>query len=90
MNRVENLEGKVKQLTGEELKAFREWFAQFDAEAWDRQFASDVQNGKLDKAAAEALRDYKGGGLPNCESSGGSRLLGPLQCSPRSASGAGR
>ncbi len=60
MNKVENLEGQVKQLTGEELRAFREWFAQFDAEAWDR-FESDVQNGKLDIAAAEALRDYKEG-----------------------------
>ncbi|MGB6944289.1 MAG: hypothetical protein WBE37_17945 [Bryobacteraceae bacterium] len=61
MNKVENLEGQVKQLTGEELRAFREWFAQFDAEAWDRQFESDVQNGKLDEVAAKALRDYNEG-----------------------------
>ena len=61
MNKVENLEGQVKQLTGEELRAFREWFARFDAEAWDRQFESDVQNGKLDEVAAKALRDYKEG-----------------------------
>ncbi len=61
MNRVENLEGQVKQLTGEELMAFREWFAQFDAEAWDRQFESDVQNGRLDEVAAKALRHYNEG-----------------------------
>jgi hypothetical protein len=61
MSRVENLEGQVKQLNSEELRAFREWFAQFDAEAWDRQFEADVQSGKLDDLAARALRDYKAG-----------------------------
>jgi hypothetical protein len=61
MSRVENLEGQVKQLTAEELRAFREWFVQYDSEAWDQQFESDVQNGKLDEFAARALRDYKAG-----------------------------
>jgi len=61
MSRVENIEGQVKDLTREELGAFREWFAQFDAELWDRQLESDVQNGKLDKTAAKALRDYNEG-----------------------------
>jgi hypothetical protein len=61
MSRVENLEGQVKELSAEELRAFREWFVQFDAEAWNRQFESDVQNGKLDELAARALQDYKAG-----------------------------
>ena len=61
MSRVESLEGQVKQLTAEELRAFREWFVQFDSEAWDRQFESDVQSGKLDELAARAVRDYKAG-----------------------------
>ena len=61
MNRLENIEGQVKDLSVDELKAFREWFVQFDAEAWDQQFESDVQNGKLDELAARALRDYKAG-----------------------------
>jgi hypothetical protein len=47
MSRVENLEGQVKELTAEELRAFREWFIQFDADVWDRQVESDVQDGKL-------------------------------------------
>ena len=61
MSRVESLEGQVKQLTAEELRAFREWFVEFDSEAWDRQFESDVQSGKLDELAARAVRDYKAG-----------------------------
>jgi hypothetical protein len=59
MSRVESLEGQVKQLPAEELRAFREWFVQFDAEVWGRQFESDVQNGKLDELSGRALRDYK-------------------------------
>jgi hypothetical protein len=61
MCRLENLEGQVKRLGSEELRAFREWFVQFDAEAWDRQFEADVQNGKLDELAARALRDHQAG-----------------------------
>jgi hypothetical protein len=58
MSKVENLEGQVKQLSSEELRTFREWFVLFDADAWDRQFEVDVQNGKLDELAARGLRDY--------------------------------
>jgi hypothetical protein len=61
MSRIENLEGQVRQLSSEELRAFREWFAQFDADAWDRQFEVDVRNGKLDELADRALRDYQAG-----------------------------
>lgn len=59
MSRVENLEEQVKELNAEELRAFREWFAEFDADAWDRQIESDARSGKLDELAARALRDYK-------------------------------
>ena len=61
MSRLENIEGEVMELSPEELSAFREWFAEFDAEIWDRQFASDVKTGKLDELAERALRDHAGG-----------------------------
>jgi hypothetical protein len=61
MSRMENLEGQVKELTSEELRAFRAWFAQFDAEVWERHFELDVQDGKLDELAARAMGDYKAG-----------------------------
>jgi hypothetical protein len=61
MNRVENIEDQVKQLTFEELRAFRDWFVQFDADAWDRQVESDVCSGKLDDLAERALRDHRAG-----------------------------
>ena len=47
MSRVEHVEGQVKSLSLDELKAFRDWFAQFDAEVWDDQIEADAKNGKL-------------------------------------------
>lgn len=61
MGRVESIEGLVKELSLEELRAFRRWFAQFDADARDRQIESDVRSSKLDELAACALRDYEAG-----------------------------
>jgi hypothetical protein len=58
MSRLESVENEVKQLTAEELRAFRDWFAEFDSAAWDGQFESDVRTGKLDHLAERALRDY--------------------------------
>jgi len=49
------------QLPNEDPAAFREWFAEFDASLWDRQFEADVAAGRLDKAAEEALQDLREG-----------------------------
>ncbi len=58
MSKVKDIENQVKGLSPEELAAFRQWFAQFDAEAWGRQFEADVKAGKLDTLAQRALRDH--------------------------------
>ncbi len=61
MGKVEIIEGQIKELSREELEEFREWFARFDAEVWDRQFEADVKAGKLDALAENALRDHLAG-----------------------------
>jgi len=61
MSKLEIIEAQLKQLNTDELRSFRQWFAEFDAEAWDRQFESDAQSGRLDKLAEQALRDYESG-----------------------------
>ncbi|MBI4401504.1 MAG: hypothetical protein HY581_07725 [Nitrospirae bacterium] len=61
MNKVENIERQITELSAEELAAFRDWFAKFDAEVWDRQFEADVKAGKLDALAERALRDHAAG-----------------------------
>jgi hypothetical protein len=48
MSRIEDLERQIEALSPAELAAFRTWFAEFDASAWDRQFEVDVKSGKLD------------------------------------------
>ena len=56
--------GWVQEIPGvsrDELSAFRNWFLEFDAEAWDRQFEQDVQAGRLDRLADEALDEFREG-----------------------------
>lgn len=43
---LKDIEDQVKQLTSEELRALLDWFAQYDADAWDRQIESDARSGK--------------------------------------------
>lgn len=62
MSKVKNIEREIEKLTPSELSDFRKWFQQFDAENWDRQIEEDVQAGKLDALAEEAIRSFKAGG----------------------------
>jgi hypothetical protein len=61
MGTLKEIESAVSQLSAEELTIFRDWFAVFDAEAWDRQFEVDVANGKLDSLAQKALQHLREG-----------------------------
>jgi hypothetical protein len=61
MNSVQEIKHAVQQLPPDELAAFRSWFAEFDAAAWDRQFETDVAAGRLEKLADEALTDLREG-----------------------------
>ena len=61
MSRVQNIESRIKKLSREKLTALREWFADFDADAWDRQMEADINAGRLDALAELALRDHEAG-----------------------------
>jgi hypothetical protein len=61
MSNLSELERSVSQLSTEELAAFRLWFANFDAELWDKQFEKDVKAGRLDKLAEKALQHLRQG-----------------------------
>ena len=58
MSKVETIEKTIAALSDEELAEFRQWFAEFDAAAWDRQIERDAKTGKLDALADKALRDH--------------------------------
>ncbi len=59
MNTLQDIEHAIAQLPAEDLAAFRAWFAEFDAEVWDRQFEADVRAGRLDALAEKALTDLR-------------------------------
>ena len=61
MSTVKEIESAVSKLSRDELQSFRSWFQEFDAVAWDKQFAADVRAGKLDALADEALADLSAG-----------------------------
>jgi hypothetical protein len=61
MTTLDGIENAVRQLSSEDLDAFRAWFAEFDAAAWDRQIEDDVAAGRLDALAVEALEDLNTG-----------------------------
>ena len=58
---ISEIEVAVAKLSREDLSAFRDWFEEFYAEAWDKQFEDDVAAGRLDALAEEALRDLREG-----------------------------
>jgi len=61
VSKVERIEREIQALSSEELAQFRGWVLDFDWEAWDRQLERDIQAGKLDALADEALREHAAG-----------------------------
>ena len=59
--KLKEIEKAISQLTQQDLTEFRRWFAEFDAQAWDQQFETDVMTGKLDKLAEKALKHLREG-----------------------------
>jgi hypothetical protein len=61
MSTIQEIEDAIRQLSPEDLAAFRAWFAEFDAGLWDRQMEVDISAGRLDALAEEALEDFRDG-----------------------------
>lgn len=61
MENIQQIEQAVRKLQPAALAEFRAWFAEYDAELWDRQIEQDIAAGKLDKLAKEAVEDLRRG-----------------------------
>ncbi|MDX9801826.1 MAG: hypothetical protein RBT69_10875 [Spirochaetia bacterium] len=61
MSTIREIENAIEQLSKEEFKNFRTWFAQYEANAWDLQIADNIESGKLDVLANEALSELQNG-----------------------------
>jgi hypothetical protein len=59
MSTIHEIEKAILTLDPHDLAALRNWFAEFDAERWDRQIEEDAAAGRLDRFAEEALRDLR-------------------------------
>jgi hypothetical protein len=61
MSTIQELEAAVRQLSPEDRAAFRAWYAEFDAQEWDRQMERDAAMGRLDWLVAEAKEHLQHG-----------------------------
>ena len=58
---LQEIEIAVSQLSTDKLVSFRDWFDEFDARVWDRQFEDDAMSGKLNELARQAISDFRVG-----------------------------
>ena len=61
MTTVKEIASAIAHLPPKELARFRAWFDEFDAQAWDKKIEEDVQAGKLDEVADQAIEDHQAG-----------------------------
>ena len=61
MSKIENIEKEIRGLSDAELAAFRKWFIEFDADAWDRQIERDGPSGRLARLAKKSIIDHDSG-----------------------------
>ena len=64
MSTVEEIERAIPGAFPEKLAELRAWFAVYDSEVWDREFVDDVQHGRLNRLADEALNALDRGDCP--------------------------
>ncbi|OGO43819.1 MAG: hypothetical protein A2Z04_02165 [Chloroflexi bacterium RBG_16_57_9] len=57
MSTLREIEQAISWLSREDLARLREWFQEYDAKVWDRQFEDDAQSGKLDAVATQAVEE---------------------------------
>lgn len=61
MTKIDDIKQAVAQLSPDELKAFRAWFEELQADLWDEQIERDAKAGKLDWLFEDAAREHEQG-----------------------------
>lgn len=61
MSTLVEIESAIQNLSPNELNEFRGWFADYNMKTWDNQLLGDIQNGRLDTLAQEALDEFSSG-----------------------------
>jgi hypothetical protein len=61
MTKLEAIEQAVRDLAPKELEEFCAWFEEFDAAVFDAKIQRDARDGKLDRLAKAALKEFREG-----------------------------
>jgi len=61
MTRLERIEKEITTLSPEEVRELADWFAEYQADLWDRQIERDTRDGKLEKHADTARAHHRAG-----------------------------
>jgi hypothetical protein len=60
MSTLEQIEAAILTLPSNEFNRLRQWLADVDYQRWDEQLERDINEGKLDALAEEAIADFAG------------------------------
>lgn len=61
MSNLEQIEAAIISLPTTEFEKLRLWFLDLDYERWDQQIEQDIEHGKLEAFAHEAIAEFEAG-----------------------------
>jgi hypothetical protein len=61
MSTVEQIEAAILTLPADEFQRLRQWLLDLDYERWDEQLEKDIEAGRLETLAEEAIAEFKSG-----------------------------
>jgi len=61
MSNFEQIEAAILSLPSKEFERLRLWFFNLDYERWDKQIEQDIEDGKLEAFAQEAIAEFNAG-----------------------------
>ena len=61
MTKLEKIQQDIASLTPGEVAKLARWFAEFQADVWDKQIEDDASAGRLDNLADQALASHHAG-----------------------------
>ena len=61
MSTVDEIEAAIRKLPRDQFLRLHAWMKKTFEDQWDRQIRDDIDAGRLDRLAEEALEDYRAG-----------------------------
>ncbi|MDG2991787.1 hypothetical protein L3556_12725 [Candidatus Synechococcus calcipolaris G9] len=61
MSNLDQIEAAILSLPSNEFEQLRLWFLDLDYKRWDKELEQDIEDGKLEAFAQEAIAEYESG-----------------------------